>query len=133
MCCPRSRPSSTRPRITSSSRRKARRRTSRSTWIRRAPDLIQRYEQGRRDSNPRPTVLETAALPTELRPCARENSSRASFEPHPRLKQQRALGALFLLLAIAFAGIAFAAAYGAGRELAGWSIVLASAALAVWL
>ena len=25
-------------------------------------------EQGRRDSNPRPTVLETAALPTELRP-----------------------------------------------------------------
>ena len=24
--------------------------------------------QGRRDSNPRPTVLETAALPTELRP-----------------------------------------------------------------
>ena len=27
-------------------------------------------EQGRRDSNPRPTVLETAALPTELRPWA---------------------------------------------------------------
>ena len=29
-----------------------------------------RYEvwQGRRDSNPRPAVLETAALPTELRP-----------------------------------------------------------------
>jgi hypothetical protein len=26
--------------------------------------------QGRRDSNPRPTVLETAALPTELRPWA---------------------------------------------------------------
>lgn len=25
-------------------------------------------QQGRRDSNPRPTVLETAALPTELRP-----------------------------------------------------------------
>jgi hypothetical protein len=28
-------------------------------------------EQGRRDSNPRPTVLETAALPTELRPWVR--------------------------------------------------------------
>ena len=28
-----------------------------------------RGQQGRRDSNPRPTVLETAALPTELRPC----------------------------------------------------------------
>src|SRR5581483_3562070 len=27
-------------------------------------------QQGRRDSNPRPTVLETAALPTELRPWA---------------------------------------------------------------
>ena len=27
-----------------------------------------RRRQGRRDSNPRPTVLETAALPTELRP-----------------------------------------------------------------
>ena len=27
--------------------------------------------QGRRDSNPRPTVLETAALPTELRPWVR--------------------------------------------------------------
>ena len=26
------------------------------------------WRQGRRDSNPRPTVLETAALPTELRP-----------------------------------------------------------------
>ena len=27
-------------------------------------------QQGRRDSNPRPAVLETAALPTELCPCA---------------------------------------------------------------
>src|SRR3954471_13834025 len=34
------------------------------------PDLAPR-KQGRRDSNPRPTVLETAALPTELRPWAR--------------------------------------------------------------
>jgi hypothetical protein len=49
------------------------------------------------------------------------------------LKQRRALGALFLLLAIGFAGVAFAAAYGAGSEAARWTIVLASAALSVWL
>ena len=28
------------------------------------------YWQGREDSNPRPTVLETGTLPTELHPCA---------------------------------------------------------------
>jgi hypothetical protein len=49
------------------------------------------------------------------------------------VKQRRALGALFLLLAVGFAGVAFAAAYGAGSEAAGWTIVLASAALSVWL
>ena len=32
-------------------------------------------QQGRRDSNPRPTVLETAALPTELRPWAATDCS----------------------------------------------------------
>jgi hypothetical protein len=43
------------------------------------------------------------------------------------------LGALFALLAIGFAGIAFAAA-DAGRSVAaGWIIALAAAALAVWL
>jgi hypothetical protein len=49
------------------------------------------------------------------------------------LKQRRALGALFSLLAIGFAGIAFAAAYGARNEGVGWAIALAAAALAVWL
>jgi hypothetical protein len=49
------------------------------------------------------------------------------------MNQRRALGALFLVLAIGLAGVAFAAAYGAGGEAAGWAIVLASAALAVWL
>jgi len=49
------------------------------------------------------------------------------------MKQRRALGALFGVLAIGFAGVAFAAAYGAGREAAGWTIVLASASLSVWL
>ena len=49
------------------------------------------------------------------------------------MKQRRALGALFALLAIGFAGIAFAAA-DAGRSVAaGWIIALAAAALAVWL
>ena len=49
------------------------------------------------------------------------------------MKERRALGALFAVLAIGFAGVAFAAAYGAGREAAGWTIVLASASLSVWL
>ena len=42
--------------------------------------------------------------------------------------QRRALGALFLLLAVAFAGIAFAA--GTARE---WIIVGAAGAIALWM
>lgn len=42
--------------------------------------------------------------------------------------QRRGLGTLFLLLALAFAGIAFAA--GQARE---WVIVAAAAAIALWL
>jgi len=42
--------------------------------------------------------------------------------------QRRALGALFLLLALAFGGIAFAA--GTAEE---WIIVGAAAAIALWL
>lgn len=49
------------------------------------------------------------------------------------MKQRRALGALFALLAVGFAGIAFAAAYGASNAGAGWVIALAAVALAVWL
>ena len=48
------------------------------------------------------------------------------------MRQRRALGALFLLLAIGFAGIAFAAGYGARDVGAGWVIALAAVALAVW-
>ena len=48
------------------------------------------------------------------------------------MRQRRALGALFFLLAVGFAGIAFAAAYGARHVGAGWSIAVAAAALAVW-
>ena len=48
------------------------------------------------------------------------------------MKQRRALGALFTLLAVGFAGIAFAAGYGARHQGAGWAIALAAAALAIW-
>jgi hypothetical protein len=47
--------------------------------------------------------------------------------------QRRALGALFSLLAVGFAGFAFAAGYGAGSEVGRWVIVLAALALAAWL
>ena len=43
------------------------------------------------------------------------------------------MGALFLLLAIGFAGVAAAAAYGARQEGVGWAIAVAAAAIAVWL
>ena len=42
--------------------------------------------------------------------------------------QRRALGVLFLLLAVAFAGIAFAA--GTAKE---WIIVAAAAVIALWM
>jgi membrane protein YdbS with pleckstrin-like domain len=55
-------------------------------------------------------------------------ASVASIRSMPAPSQRRALGALFLLLAVAFAGIAFAA--GTARE---WIIVAAAAAIAVWM
>ena len=48
------------------------------------------------------------------------------------MRQRSALGALFALLAIGFAGIAFAAAEAARNVAAGWIIAVAAAALAVW-
>ena len=50
-----------------------------------------------------------------------------------RVSQRPALGALFSLLAIAFAGVAFAAGNGAGGEAGRWIIALTAAVLAVWL
>jgi hypothetical protein len=47
--------------------------------------------------------------------------------------QRRALGALFLLLALAFAGVATASAWGAGGEIRRWVVAAAAAALALWL
>jgi hypothetical protein len=49
------------------------------------------------------------------------------------VSQRRALGALFLLLASGFAGVAYAAGDGAGGDVGRWVIVVAAAALAVWL
>jgi hypothetical protein len=49
------------------------------------------------------------------------------------VRQRRALGALFFLLAVAFVGMAFAALWGARDEGVGWAIAFAAAALAVWL
>ena len=42
-------------------------------------------KQGRRDSNPRPTVLETAALPTELRPWVAPDCSPAETGTSPAM------------------------------------------------
>ena len=55
------------------------------------------------------------------------------FHPPLGVKQKPALGALFLLLAVGFAGVAFTAVYGAGGNVARWVIAVAAAALAVWL
>ena len=49
------------------------------------------------------------------------------------MRQRPALGALFALLAVAFAAGAFAAGYGAGGEVGRWIVALAAAALAVWM
>ena len=37
------------------------------------------------------------------------------------------------MLALAFAGIAFAAGYGAGAEARRWIVVVAAAVLAIWM
>ena len=45
-------------------------------------------------------------------------------------ERRRALGALFLLLTLGFAGVGYAAARAGG---AAWVVALAAAALAVWM
>jgi len=49
------------------------------------------------------------------------------------VRHRRALGALFTVLALGFAGVAYAAARGAAGAAGRWIIVFAAAALAVWL
>jgi hypothetical protein len=43
------------------------------------------------------------------------------------------MGALFVLLACAFAGVAYASASGSGGGAGRWVVALAAGALAVWL
>jgi hypothetical protein len=50
-----------------------------------------------------------------------------------RDRQRSALGALFSLLALGLAGVAFAAGYGAGDRIGRWVIAAAAVALALWL
>jgi hypothetical protein len=78
-------------------------------------------EQGRQDSNLQPPVLETGALPVELRPSARRHCTGV---------RRRPLGALFLLLAVGFAAIGLFAARAGGTA---WVIAVAAVALAVWM
>jgi hypothetical protein len=47
--------------------------------------------------------------------------------------QRRALGALFVCLTLAFAGVAIASAWGAGGTVGRWVIAFAAAAIAAWL
>jgi hypothetical protein len=47
--------------------------------------------------------------------------------------QRRALGALFLFLSVAFAGVAYAAARAARSHPGVWAIVAAAAVLAIWM
>ena len=62
-----------------------------------------------------------------------QDCSRALVGILSRVSRRPALGALFSLLALGFAGVAFAAGYGAGGEVRRWVVVLAAAALALWL
>ena len=78
------------------------------------------FPQGRQDSNLQPPVLETGALPIELRPSVRAKQCR-----HDR---RVPLVALFTVLTLAFAGIA------AGSAVASeWVIAVAAAAIAAWM
>jgi hypothetical protein len=49
------------------------------------------------------------------------------------MRQRRALGALFLLLACGFAGVAYGAGRGAAGDAGRWVVAVAAGALAVWL
>ena len=48
------------------------------------------------------------------------------------MKQRPALGTLFAFLSLAFAGVAFAAGYGAGGEVGRWIVALAAVSVAAF-
>ena len=92
--------------------------------------------------NLQPPVLETGALPIELLPwvagavysrpfgIALHGYSPRVARPSPR---QRALGTLFLLLALAFAGVAYGAGVAHTDSAARWVVAVAAGLLAAWL
>ena len=87
-------------------------------------------EQGRQDSNLQPPVLETGALPIELRPLARTNDcSRALFQSLSSLRGVP-LGILFMFLCVCMLGVGYAAARAGGGA---WVIAVAAVAIALWL
>jgi hypothetical protein len=77
--------------------------------------------QGRQDSNLEPPVLETGALPVELRPSARRHCTGV---------RRRPLGALFAVLAL---GFLFVGLYAADAGGAAWVIAAAAVFIAVWM
>ena len=81
-------------------------------------------EQGRQDSNLQPPVLETGALPIELRPWA------AGRECSLGSVQRRALALLFAAIAVALGAIAVYAAFSGGRALI---VAVAAGGLALWM
>ena len=80
--------------------------------------------QGRQDSNLQPPVLETGALPVELRPSAFRRPA------HDTGVRRRSLGALFAALSVGFLAIGV---YAAAQGGSAWVIALACAALAAWM
>jgi hypothetical protein len=80
--------------------------------------------QGRQDSNLQPPVLETGALPVELRPSAVQRA------PHDTGVRSRSLGALFAALSAGFLAIGVYAALQGGSA---WVVALACAALGAWM
>jgi len=87
-------------------------------------------QQGRQDSNLQPPVLETGALPVELRPwVAGANGTAAPRWQDPPV-QRRLLGLLFAVLSAGFALIAVFSALEGGRALV---IALAATVLALWM
>ncbi len=96
-------------------------------------------KQGRQDSNLQPPVLETGALPVELLPSVASpvysprRASPLDSTLVARRPPRRSLGALFLVLAAAFAGVAYTAGRAASGGAARWVIAVAAALLALWL
>ena len=86
--------------------------------------------------NLQPPVLETGALPIELRPWVGVDCIGASadtLQPVAAPSQRNALGMLFAVLAAVLAAVAAAALVGAGDRPVGWVVALAALAIAGWL